>query len=318
MRLKQLLLLAVLLLSPGISHAVVCSVSNVQTVNFGTINPLATGTPNTSMTFDYSCSKQLGDLLAGVTLCFNIDGAGVGNHKMSFAGPPASTLSYELYQGTLSGGAWGSQFQSGTTYPMVPLNLLNLTPVTGSLTVYAQMTLPQISAAQGGYQDTYTSGMTTVTMNTGLLAPPSSCGTSVVANFPFNVVATVGKQCNVSYANNVSFGPVAAMQSNVASNNTIGIACTTGTVYTVGLTPSNGNTGGTGVLSGTGSNTDQVPYQLRQTTGTSGAVWGNTSLNMPSSTGNGGAQQYQVYVTIPSSNYTPDNYADTVTITVTY
>lgn len=318
MRLKQLLLLAVLLLSPGISHAVVCSVSNVQTVNFGTVNPLATGTPNTSMTFDYSCSKQLGDLLAGVTLCFNIDGAGVGNHKMSFAGPPASTLSYELYQGTVSGGAWGSQFQSGTTYPMIQLNLLNLTPVTGSLTVYAQMSVPQTSAAPGGYQDIYTSGMTTVTMNTGLLAPPAGCGTGVATNFPFNVIATVSKQCNVSYANNVSFGPVAAMQSNLASNNTIGIACTNGTLYTVGLTPSNNNTGGTGALKGTGANTDQVPYQLRQASGASGAVWGNTASNYRSSTGTGVAQAYPVYVTIPSTNYTPDDYADTVTITVTY
>lgn len=316
--LKKWLLLAVLLLSPGVSHAVVCSVSNVQTVNFGTVNPLATGTPNTSMTFDYSCSKQLGDLLAGVTLCFNIDGTGVGNHKMSFAGPPASTLPYELYQGTVSGGAWGSQFQSGTTYPVVQLNLLNLTPVTGSLTVYAQMTLPQIAAAPGNYQDIYTSGMTTVTLNTGLLAPPASCGTGVAANFPFTVSAVVSKQCNVSYANNVSFGPQSAMQSNLASNNTIGIACTNGTLYTVGLTPSNGNTGGTGALKGSGANTDQVPYQLRQAAGTSGAVWGNTAQNMPSSTGNGSTQQFPVYVTIPSTNYTPDDYADTVTITVTY
>lgn len=318
MRLKQLLLLAVLLLSPGISHAVVCSVSNVQTVNFGTVNPLATATRNTSMTFDYSCSKQVGDLLAGVTLCFNIDGAGVGNHKMSFAGPPASTLSYELYQGTVSGGAWGSQFQTGTTFPMVQLNLLNLTPVTGSLTVYAQMTLPQTSAAPGSYQDIYSSGMATVTLNTGLLAPPAGCGTSVATNFPFNVIAAVSKQCNISYANNVSFGAVAAMQSNLASNNTIGVACTNGTTYTIGLSPSNNNTGGTGVLKGTGTNTDQVPYQLRQASGTSGAVWGNTALNNRSSTGTGIAQQYPVYVTIPSTNYIPDDYADTVTITVTY
>lgn len=318
MRLKQLLLLAVLLLSPGISHAVVCSVSNVQTVNFGSVNPLATATPNTSMTFDYSCSKQLGDLLAGVTLCFNIDGAGVGNHKMSFAGPPASTLSYELYQGTVSGGAWGSQFQTGTTFPMVQLNLLNLTPVTGSLTVYGQMTLPQTSAAPGSYQDIYASGMATVTLNTGLLAPPAGCGTTVATNFPFNVIAAVSKQCNISYANNVSFGAVAAMQSNLASNNTIGVACTNGTTYTIGLSPSNNNTGGTGVLKGTGANTDQVPYQLRQAAGTAGAVWGNTALNNRSSTGTGIAQQYPVYVTIPSTNYTPDDYADTVTITVTY
>ncbi|AIR07081.1 Spore coat protein U [Cedecea neteri] len=317
MRLKQLLLLAVLLLSPWASQAAVCSVNNVQAVNFGTVNPLAPGTPNTSMTFGYSCAKQLGDLLAGITVCFNLYGAGIGNRSMAFAGPPASTLSYELYQGSVSGGAWGNQTQQ-STIPVLKLNLLSLTPVTGTLTVYGQMTLPQTAAAPGNYLDSYSSVQATVTMNTGALGPPADCGASIATNFAFDVMATVSKQCNVSYANNVSFGAVAAMQSNLASNNTIGIACTNGTLYTVGLTPSNNNTGGTGVLKGTGANTDQVPYQLRQASGASGAVWGNTASNYRSSTGTGIAQQYPVYVTIPSTNYTPDDYADTVTITVTY
>lgn len=39
---------------------------------------------------------------------------------------------------------------------MVKLNLLNLTPVTGTLTVYAKLNTPQTTAVPGNYQDSYT------------------------------------------------------------------------------------------------------------------------------------------------------------------
>lgn len=98
----------------------------------------------------------------------------------------------------------------------------------------------------------------------------------------------------------------------------MGVACSNNTPYTIGLQPSNGNTAGSGVMAGTGSNTDKVPYQLSSTPGPSGTVWGNTSLNTVAGNGTGTTTTYPVYATVPSANYTPDNYADTVTIAVTY
>lgn len=71
-------------------------------------------------------------------------------------------------------------------------------------------------------------------------------------------------------------------------------------------------------MTGTGSNTDKVPYQLSSTPGPSGTVWGNTSLNTVTGNGTGTTTSYPVYATVPSANYTPDSYADTVTIAVTY
>ncbi|WP_252145783.1 Csu type fimbrial protein [Yokenella regensburgei] len=322
MRLKLWLLLAALLLSPGISHAVTCSLSNVSPVNFAAVNPLATTGPATSMTFNYSCAKELGDVLAGINLCFNIGNSGVSGaiatRTMSSAGPPASTLNYQLYQNAGNTVVWGSQYQTGTTFPMVQLTLLNLTPVTGSLTVYAQVPTPQSAPVPGAFQDSYTASTALVTLNVGLLAPPTTCGTTVAATFPFNVTATVVKQCNVSYANNVSFGSVTASQSNITSFNTLGVACTSNTPYTIGLVPSNSNTAGSGAMKGTGSNTDTVPYQLSSTAGPSGTVWGNTAQNTVAGTGTGSTVAYTVYGTVPSANYTPDSYSDTVTINVTY
>ncbi|MBV8044688.1 spore coat protein U domain-containing protein [Pluralibacter sp.] len=322
MRLKERLIIAGLLFCPGINYAVTCSVNNVQTINFGAVNPLSGSGTTTSMTFGYSCTKQVGDVLAGVNLCFNIGASAVSGQvttrSMSFAGPPASTLNYQLYQDSGHSTLWGSQTQAGTSPPMVQLTLLDLVPVTGSLTVYGQIATPQTAAAPGNYQDNYTAATANVTVNIGLLAPPTTCGSTVAATFPFTVSAIVTKQCNISYANNLNFGTVNPKQTNVTTSNTLGVACSNSTPYTIGLQPSNGNTAGNGVMKGTGSNTDQVPYQLSSTTGPSGTPWGNTSQNNIAGTGTGATKAYTVYATVPGANYTPDNYADTVTVAVTY
>lgn len=324
-RLIRLLLLAGLLLCPLAGKAVVCSVSGVQNINFGNVNPLAATDSTTSMTFNYSCTKELSDLLAGVTLCFNIGNSAVSGQiiprRMAYAGPPASTLDYQLYQDSGRSVVWGSQFQAGTTFPILPLNLLNLTPVTGSLTVYAKIPAQQTAAVPGAYQDTFTAATARVTSNTGLLAPPTTCGTTAGPTFPFTVSATITKFCNITTTGNINLGSVPATQSNIAASNTLGVACTNNTPYTIGLVPSSNSTTGSGVMktsTGKAGNSDQVPYQLRSTAGASGTPWGNTAQNNIAATGNGQTNNYTVYATAPGANYTPDSYADTVTINVTY
>ncbi|MGI7012126.1 Csu type fimbrial protein [Citrobacter braakii] len=297
--------------------------SNVQPINLGSVNPLSATGATSSMTFNYTCTKELGDALAGINLCFNIGASAVSGQvtprNMSLNGTPARTLAYQLYQDAGHTKIWGSQYQSGTTFPMVQLNLLNLTPVTGSLTVSAQIVTPQTSAVPGSYQDSsYTAATALVTLNPGLLFPPTTCGDTVAARLPFTVSATVSKQCNITSATNISFAPAGATGRNLTASNTVGVACSNNTPYTIGLQPSNGNTAGSGVMAGTGSNTDKVPYQLSSTPGPSGTVWGNSSLNTIAGNGTGTTTTYPVYATVPSANYTPDNYADTVTIAVTY
>ncbi|MEO3990268.1 Csu type fimbrial protein [Pseudocitrobacter cyperus] len=326
MRLIHLALLFGLLLCPLAGKAVVCTVSGVQNISFGNVNPLATSDTNTSMTFNYSCTKELADVLAGVTICFNIGASAVSGQviprRMSFAGPPAGTLDYQLYQNPAYTTVWGSQYQSGTTVPAIQLNLLNLTPVTGSVTVYAKVPARQTSAIPGNHQDTYTAATASMTMNVGLLAPPTNCGTMQGPTFPFTVTAAVTKFCNVTTASNINLGSVPATQTNINASNSIGVACTSNTPYTIGLAPSNNSSTGSGVMkssTGNASNSDRVPYQLRTAAGTSGAPWGNTTgTNTVAGTGNGQAATYTVWATVPSANYTPDTYADTVTINVTY
>ncbi|WAT01884.1 spore coat protein U domain-containing protein [Rouxiella chamberiensis] len=323
MRLRYLTIMAGLALCPGVSLAAInCTVTSVQPVNFGTVNPLASGTASASTTLSYSCTKTLGELLSAVTLCFNIGPSSVTSQvttrSMSFAGPPTSTLSYQLYQAP-NGVVWGSQYQAGTSPVIVNLgSLSSLFPSTGSVTVYGSLVTPQTSAAPGTYQDIYAGLTASMTTNTAALIPPGTCGSTVAANYPFNVTATVVKQCTVTASGNINLGSVNSTALNTTSSNSLSVTCSNRTPYTVGLVPSNGSTTGAGVMSSTAPNNDKVGYQLSSTPGPNGTPWGNTALNYVAGTGIGTATSYNVYATVPSANYTPGSYADTVTVNVTY
>jgi len=322
MRLSQFLFLTGLSLSSEASYGLACSVSQVQAVNFGTVDPLSATDVTAAMTFNYTCSRSVTDLLAGVTLCFNIGSSSVSgqvnSRKMSLSGAPASFLDYQLYQDPGYNTVWGSQYQAGTTSSKVKLNFLGVIPVMGSQTIYARIPASQISAAPGSYQDNYSSVNASVTLNTGLVIPPVTCGTTAGPTFPFTVLVTLAKQCKVSYANNINLGTVDPTQANISANNTIGVTCTNNTPYTIGLIPSNSNTSGSGMMNGSNWNSNQVPYQLRAEPGLSGSPWGNTKLNNISGIGSGSTVTKTVYVTIPGANYIPDTYADTVTVNVSY
>ena len=141
----------------------------------------------------------------------------------------------------------------------------------------------------------------------------------------FAVQATVVPKCLINTTSDINLGNHFANKTNIlgSNNNAINMTCTNSAPYYIGLTPSNGNTDGAGVMSGTGNNTDQVPYQLRQTVGLGGAIWGNTATstaagNGISGIGTGIDQSKTVYVTVPSADVTPDKYSDTVTIRVNY
>ena len=325
MWLRVLILLIGVFCFPMKSHAVNCSISAVSNVAFSSVNPLSTNDAQASMTFNYSCSKVVGDLLGGYTLCFNLGAPGgntIATRKMTTTS--GGTLNYQLYYKDSSGNSqvWGNQTAGGGTFPTVGINLLDLTTVSGSLTVYGTVPGGQNTVAPGNYTDTYTGATAYVTINGALLAPPGTCSTTNLQTFPFLVTASVNKQCNINAVNNINLGSVPSSQTNITGNNFFTMACTNSTPYTIGLSPSNGSTTGSGMMKSTAvpaTNTDQVPYQLNSTAGVSGTAWGNIiSTNTVAGTGTGLAVNQTVYAVAPSANYRPDTYADTVTINVNY
>ncbi|HGK4673196.1 TPA: spore coat protein U domain-containing protein [Kluyvera georgiana] len=326
MWLRVLILLAGLCFFPLKSFAVSCTVNAVSSVNFSAVNPIANTDATTSMTFNYTCTKVLiVDTLAGYTICFNVGANGtntINTRKMT--GPGGGTLNYQLYYQD-SGGAkiiWGNESAGSGTSPKDYMNLLNLVTITGSLTVYATIPSGQTSVVPGTYTDTYSAATASITVNGSLIAAPTTCGQTIIGSFPFTVTATVNKQCNVSATNTINMGSVLFNQTNVPGQNVFTMACTNTTPYTIGLSPSNGSATGSGVMKSQTSsttNTDLVPYQLNSTASVPGTAWGNiTSSNTIAGTGTGQSVNQKVYAVVPSANYRPDTYTDTVTINVTY
>ena len=155
-----------------------------------------------------------------------------------------------------------------------------------------------------------------------MVATPALADTATAT---FQVTMTIQKACTVTAGapSNIALGTHSATETDIAGNNTISVNCSKATPYYIGLAPSNANTAGLGAMSGTGANVDKVGYQLRSTAGTSGTIWGNTATassvgNGVAGTGTGASQSHTVYVTVPSANFTPDTYTDTVTVNVNY
>ncbi len=319
----QWLLLLGLLLCPMTTGAFVCTVNNIASVNFGAINALSSAKITTSMTFGYSCTASAKDMIAGATLCFNIGASAVSGQvstrNMALSGSTQSNLSYQLYQDAGNTVIWGSQNQSGSSPLMVNLmNIANLIPMTGNVTVYAQLPVQQASAIPGSYQDNYSGATASMTINTGALLPPGTCGTVTGPSFPFTIAASIIKQCTVNTVGNINLGAVDSTAINVTAGTAFNVACSNGTPYSIGLIPSNGSTAGNGVMKSTGSNTDLISYQLSSTPGANGIPWGNVVTNVKTDIGTGLSTSYAVYAIVPTANYTPGDYADTVTINVTY
>ena len=145
----------------------------------------------------------------------------------------------------------------------------------------------------------------------------------------FHVLLKVVSPCTVpaGAGSNINFGDVDSNAADVAKSSSISVTCSKKTPYTVGLkSTNNASTAGAGtMLAQTGGNADTVAYQLYSDANYT-SVWGSTNTsgtvagNGVGGVGNGSAQVIPVYAKVLSAalNVTPDNYKDTVTVTVRY
>lgn len=308
--LAALLLALVCMLWPGRAEAnVVCSITNMS-VNFGTSS-------NGTGSVDYSCTNY-NTTPAEFTICSTL---GTPSYPGTTAQPKmiggANELNFNLYTNAARNTVW-----VGTTRLTASVTIPAGANRTGSMPFYGLIPGGQ-SAPAGTYAALF--------YNTSLGVQVSgSCPThtsAILSGFDgmdgtLPVAATRSNNCTVSAAG-LAFGTVMATATNLSGSSTLSVTCPNGTAYYIGLAPSNGSTTGAGTLNGTGGNTDKPPYQLRSTAGNSGTIWGNTATassvgNGVAGTGTGSAQTRTVYATLPSANYRPDSYSDTVTVRVNY
>ena len=298
-----------LFLFPGQAKANVDCAVNSQGITFGS-GSTATGTVS------YTCTSW-SPTTENFSLCL-----GMGNP--SWPGTAAqpqmlnggNTLNFNLYTNASTTNVWTISTPITTSISIPSSGNGSGVNVSGSFSFYGR-----IPSGQGAPAGSYSAAFYNTVL--GILSG-GTCQSSASANgfsgrqFTLNVSANVSNNCTVSATGPADLGSVLASASNLTGSTTINVSCPSGTAFTIGLAPSNGNTAGTGVLTGTGSNTDKPPYQLRSISG-SGPIWGNTATttnvgNGVAGTGTGSTQSFRVYVLIPSANFVPDTYTDTVTV----
>lgn len=159
----------------------------------------------------------------------------------------------------------------------------------------------------------------------GGIVSTSAISATNPATSTFQVLLKINSACTVTAPNNLDFSNVDGNTSTALTANAaaISVTCSKNLPYSIGLKPSGGSLVGVGSMAAqTSGNTDSVAYSLFQDAAST--VWGDTaSTNRKTGTvdtsGNV-AKSYTVYGKVAGTalNVTPDNYKDTVTISVYY
>lgn len=325
--------LAFLLPTSNAQAAVNCT-AMMASVNLGDITPANADNESITATLKYDCRNTY-VFSRNVSICLAVDGGDYDQNDVfprymkNTTATPSLAFTMKLPNNTI----WGSRNYTGGSEYKTVVKVPGGT--TTSFNVPIQISLSSgynnISATPGNYTNNFDGGSTAMSYDVdGLFGGNINCSNkSLQSNtFPFKVQATVIKDCKVTTASDVNLGSQPANEINIPGNSNIGVTCTKTTPYNIGLAPKTpnpiGNTNGGGFLNGTGGNTDKVPYQLRSAVGTNGKEWGNngstidTLTNGVTGTGSGAEQLNNVYVTVPSADFKPDTYTDTVTIHVNY
>ena len=150
------------------------------------------------------------------------------------------------------------------------------------------------------------------------LVPLANVSYAASTTSTFAVQATIAATCTINSASTLNFGTLGVLASNTDQTSTIQVACTNTTPYNIGLDAGTGSGASVATRKLT-SGGATVNYTLYSDSGRT-TVWGNTvSTDTVAATGNGTAQSYTVYGRIPAQTTpAPGNYADTITVTVTY
>ena len=149
----------------------------------------------------------------------------------------------------------------------------------------------------------------------------------------FNVTLSVKAKCAISTTTigNLDLGTHDTTDTGINGSTKFEVLCTKKTPFKIGLRPVNAtNDAGIGTLKSAANgatNSDTISYQLRQASGTSAAIWGNTlDTNTVVNTGatniNGSTKiEFTVYATVADGALAavlPDDYKDSVQVTIWY
>ncbi|MEP6940098.1 MAG: spore coat U domain-containing protein [Rudaea sp.] len=310
--------LALAAASSAQAQSITCNAS-MSALTFASVDPLSSQTDATA-TLTYTCTNSANAARAA-TLCFSIgEPGGAQTNPRLMSDGAGHTLQFQLYQDAAHSTVWGSSFFGTflTPYQVDVSVAKNTSTGTLSHTMYGRVVAAQTGVVPGAYQDIYVNGDTALTINqNNNNTAPGTCSATNTDYFPFNVTATVAKNCTVS-ATTLDFGtPAGFLTANVDVTSTITTQCTSTTPYQIGL--NNGaNASGT-VRRMAGGTAEFIAYELYRNSARS-TRWGNTvGVDTVAATGNGNALATTVYGRVaPQATPSPGSYSDTITVSVTY
>ena len=151
---------------------------------------------------------------------------------------------------------------------------------------------------------------------------PAVAGTT---SLTFGVQLTIQAQCVINSTATLNFGTAGVLggaggATNTDGTTTVAVQCTDTTPFDIGLNAGTGSGASTTTRKMTkGGGTATVNYILTQDAGRA-TNWGNqVGTDTETLTGDGASHSYTIYGRIPpQTTPAPGNYADTVTVTVTY
>lgn len=298
-----------------------CSASMTSPITFTGVDPLSTATYDTSGVLSVTCSGYILNPLLG--LCFSI-GSGTGgvngSNQRLLAGPGGSTLRFQIFQDATRLVPWGST--SNGLLGGVPIFSLSGNGTT-NLPVYFRVYTESQPVNAGAYSSLFTSAdatlrygtiLTTILGCNGLGALLTSSTTA-----PFTMQTTLQPRCILGVSQNVAFGTVANITSNIDAVGVLSVQCTLGTGYKIALSAGNGAGATTALRRMTGPGSTQVTYALFGNAGRT-QIWGeNLDVDTVGGSGNGSAEAIAVYGRVaPQISPAAGAFTDTVIVTVYY
>lgn len=310
-----LLSLLFLLAGSPTASAQFCFFSITATINFGSIDVTANGTPTASGTFQATC---LGAAGRTVRICPNI-ATGTGNPA---SGVPrglangANILNYNLFQDSSYTTVWGSHLWTfGATPPTIDLPLGGGIAST-SRTIFARVNAGQQTLPAGLYSSSFAGAQTAIAFAYSTAGSCAAIGGTNARQVGFTVQATNTTTCRVS-ATDLNFGSAGLLNDNVDADGSANVTCTRSTPYRVML--NNGLTGTSPTNRKMTFSSSSITYGLYRD-GARTLPWGSTSgTNSLSGTGSGLSQSLPVYGRVPPQvSPSPGTYADTIVVSVEY
>lgn len=308
-------LLSLFLADPPSASAQLCFFSITATMNFGSIDVTANGTPTASGTFQATC---LGAAGRTVRICPNI-ATGTGN---PLSGVPrglangANILNYNLFQDASYTTVWGSHLWTfGATPPTIDLPLGGGIAST-SRTIFARISAGQQTLPAGTYSSSFAGAQTAIAFAYSTAGSCAAIGGTNARQVGFSVQATNRTTCRV-VATDLNFGSADLLNDNVDADGSVNVTCTRSTPYRVML--NNGLTGTSPTNRKMTLGASSITYGLYRNEART-QPWGNISgTNSLSGTGSGLPQALNVYGRVPPQvPPRPGTYADTIVVSVEY